>query len=85
MAAAGKSRVTVAVRIKPTGGAKTPMRVGARGEHTLQFTGGRSAEEPKPFSFDHVFDQSDPQASVFDALGPPVLEQLVPRRAGRVV
>jgi hypothetical protein len=117
-----RSAVTVAVRIRPTGGAKTVMRHGRRDEaalqvtailamaktyygHTryeeaslqvtamlaialhangithfkrpgaLQVTGSRGgAEEPKVFSFDHIFDQADAQSDVYAALGPPVLQ-----------
>ena len=40
-------------------------------------TGSRGgAEEPKVFSFDHIFDQADAQADVYAALGPPVLQML---------
>ena len=70
------SRVTVAVRIKPTDGAKTLMRFGQRQENALRFThieGGRS-EEPKAFAYDHLFDQADSQADVYRALGDKVLQ-----------
>ena len=40
-------------------------------------TGSRGGtEEPKVFSFDHIFDQADAQADVYAALGPPVLQML---------
>ena len=49
----------------------------SREEAALQVTGARGgAEEPKVFSFDHIFDQADAQADVYAALGPPVLQML---------
>ena len=55
----------------------TVMRHGRREEAALQVTGARGgAEEPKVFSFDHIFDQADAQADVYAALGPPVLQML---------
>ena len=55
----------------------TVMRHGRREEAALQVTGARGgAEEPKVFSFDHIFDQTDAQADVYAALGPPVLQML---------
>ena len=72
-----RSAVTVAVRIRPTSGAKTIVRHGRREEAALQVSGARGgADEPKVFSFDHIFDQANSQADVYEALGPPVLQML---------
>ncbi|KAL1519614.1 hypothetical protein AB1Y20_023127 [Prymnesium parvum] len=78
-ASAGVSRVTVAVRIRPTDGAKTLMRFGQRHEHALRFlhVDGSKSDEAKNFAYDYVFDQSDSQDDIFQALGPRVLEQVV--------
>ena len=73
------SRVTVAVRIKPTDGAKTIMRFGPRGENALRFghlDGTKAGEDAKGFAYDHVFDQSESQTDVYSALGPRVLEHV---------
>ena len=52
------SHLTVAVRIKPTDGAKTLMRFGARAENALRFmhVDGSKSDEAKGFAYDHVFD-----------------------------
>ena len=55
--------ITVAVRIKPTEGAKTIMRFGPRSENALRFCHldpGRT-DDAKSFAYDHVFDQNDDQ------------------------
>jgi hypothetical protein len=75
-------RVTVAVRIKPTDGAKTLMRFGPRQENALRFTHveegkTRGGEEAKAFAYDHLFDQADSQADLYRALGSKVLQQVV--------
>jgi hypothetical protein len=77
--APSESHVTVAVRIKPTDGAKTLMRFGPRAENALRFThveGGRS-DEAKAFAYDHVFDQAESQSDVYRALGAKVLSEVV--------
>ena len=73
------SRVTVAVRIKPTDGAKTIMRFGPRSENALRFChleGGKT-DDAKSFAYDHVFDQGEGQADLYDAIGGNVLQQVV--------
>ena len=75
-------RVTVAVRIKPTDGAKTLMRFGPRQENALRFTHveegkTRGGEEAKAFAYDHLFDQADRQADLYRALGSKLLQQVV--------
>ena len=78
-AASSASRVTVAVRIKPTDGAKTLMRFGPRQENALRFChlDGAKSDEAKGFAYDHLFDQSDSQKDVYDALGGQVLQQVI--------
>merc|ERR1719473_2643229 len=74
------SRVTVAVRVKPTDGAKTIMRFGPRHENALRFNyldGTKAGDDAKGFAFDHLFDQADGQAEIYDALGAKVLQQVV--------
>ena len=74
------SRVTVAVRVKPTHDAKTIMRFGQRQENALKFSyleGAKAGEDPKGFAFDHLFDHADGQAEIYDALGAKVLQQVV--------
>ena len=74
------SRVTVAVRVRPTDAAKTIMRFGPRQENALRFChldGSKSDSDAKGFSYDHVFDQSDSQRDVYETLGPKVLQQVV--------
>ena len=78
--AAEPCRITVAVRIKPTDGAKTIMRFGPRQENALRFThvdGAKSGDEAKSFAYDHVFDQSESQADVYKALGDSVTNQVL--------
>eukprot|EP00900_Chrysochromulina_parva_P013585 jgi/Chrpa1/22227/Chrysochromulina_OHIO_Genome00012814-RA len=72
------TNVTVAVRVKPSDGAKTIMRYGPRAENSLRFcfVDGSKSDEPKGFSFDHVFDGNDTQQDVYNALGAPVLQQV---------
>ena len=70
------SRVTVAVRIKPTPTAKTLMRFGLRSENALRF-GGLKNEEPKTFAYDHVFDESDSQSHIYEMLGAGLLEKVI--------
>lgn len=76
---ANVSRVTVAVRIRPSEGAKTLIRFGPRDEGVLRFThvDFGKVDEGKTFTYDHVFDQSDSQGDVFRALGHRVIEQVV--------
>ena len=79
LAAAAATKITVAVRIKPTEGAKTLMRFGPRSENALRFCHleGAKADDAKNFAFDHVFDQGDGQADLYDKLGGQVLQQVL--------
>ena len=79
VAETNSQRITVAVRIKPTDGAKTLMRFGLRQEGSLRFChlDGGKADDSKHFAYDALFDQGDSQENLYEQLGGPVLQQVL--------